>query len=417
MEPLNSQNNNDDSIKIHPNASGGANTVQNFTVHTFADDMKNAGGQINASPTEIKAEPKVVIHPEDKVVMQTLHTYADDVRNAVQNDGVSMAQIVMAEAKKQEAEKRVEEELSPSSPKNKSIILLSVVMVLLAGVSIAGVWYYVANRDKNKTSVEGLHKQTIIPYDKEFAVELDSRERNKLVGGILSSKKQVYEKDVSIVYIPISVKNVSSTTPVSLEMFFSILETRAPSALIRALDGGFMVGLDRSFGGESPFVVFYSDSFSQIYAGMLEWEPAIADDIGDIFFSREDLVEPAASVSTTSTAEIVSNIESTSTIVGTTSNITATAPFSTTTNTVASTTPLIMTENEQKEFKSRYIIANSLKFKDEVLTNRDMRVLRTTSGKVLMYYTFINDKVLLIAKDFRTLDEIVKRLATSQFKQ
>jgi len=412
MEPQNNQNNNnnnDDSIKIHPTA-GGTAPVQTRSIHTFADDMKNAKENKGNTQVNIKPEEKKAISPQDKIVIHPLHTYADDVRNAVQNDGVSMAQIVMAEAKKHEEEKKIEEEISPSSPKNIKIIILSIGIFLLACAAIVGVWYFVSNRDQSLTSSRSQHKQTIIPYDEEFPVELSSLSRNKLIDGILSAKKQSYELNTQVIYIPISTNNGTNTIQINTEAFLSDLETRIPSALLRAFNDSFMVGIDKSFGEMAPFVILSSTSFNQMYAGMLEWEPAIADDLGNLFFTKEDLAEPSVSaVASTSEVASISVFENVSTS-------TASSTFISTSTASASATSSVV-ETEQKEFKSRYIIANSLKFKDEILNNRDMRVLRTDYGKALMYYVFINDKVLLIAKDFRTLDLVIKRLATTEFKQ
>jgi hypothetical protein len=376
---------------------------------------------------EQKHEEKISFRPENNIKISQIHTYADDIKNTVKDEGVSMVKIAMAEAKKQELEKENEEEVSPTSKKNISIILISLLVLIVGIASIAGAWYFFGMKKGRDSSSTLSHRQSIIPYDEEFVVTLDANERKKLITGIESAKKFVYDKNTAIVYIPVFESFGTTTNPINSKTFFSLLETRVPASLVRTFGEIFMFGFNESENQSNPFIIFTADSFSQIYAGMLEWEPAMADDIGDLFFIKEDLLDPVPSpivntASTTPQTFAKQNLEGQAKATTTSTSLVISATTSSTTlknasTSVSTTSTSSVVVEEQKIFKSRYIIANSLKFKDEVLNNRDLRVLRTTSGKVLMYYTFINDKILLIAKDFKTLDEVVKRLATSQFKQ
>ncbi len=479
MEPTeNNQNNNSGKIRINPTLGGGTSSWQkpdgksifNSNVTTPKVEEKivptpnsisssvipapvftsvNSGGiqseNTNLDPREYprmtygeqgQAGNDIKPQSEKKISISPIHTFADDLKNTLQKDDVSMAKIAMAEAKKQEAEKVEEEEVSPTSTKNTSIIIISILIILIACVGVAGALYYLSVNSQKNIPVTNVRIQSIIPYDENTIITLDSNERKSLVDGVDSAKKQKYQKETTVVFLPIFEKNGTSTSMLKTEKFFSILETRIPPALSRTFGENFMAGLNGKVDKNNFFILLSSDSFSQMYAGMLEWEPAMADDIGELFFTKEDLVDPIVPIVSTSSASTTANVATTtqqtliprnlggqasSTALATTSLITASTSTLQTFDKQnlggqASTVPE-MNEIEQKAFKSRYIIANSLAFKDEVINNRDLRVLKTVSGKTLMYYTFINDKFLLIAKDFETLDEIAKRLATSQFKQ
>jgi hypothetical protein len=441
MEPQqtgNNQNNNDE-IKIIPTASGSVPPTSNPVNKAFIPYSQtpavvpvktpepekitlkpNTGMNISS---EQKKDERVVFEPKSKIVISPLRTYADDIKNTINDNGLSMSKIAMAEARKREAQEKIEEEVSPTSNKNKKIIGISLGILLLAVLGVFGAWYFAGVKKAQDIASTPLHMQSIIPYDEEFVVLLDTQERSKIVEGSNSAKKQSYDKNTAVVYIPIMQSSGTTTSPISTEKLLSLLQTRAPLAMVRSLGASFMFGLNRNTGQTNPFLILTSDSFNQMYAGMLEWEPAMADDIGDLFFTKDDLVETPAVASTSDAIKaVVSSSLTVSTSTSATSSL-ITASTSTPQTFAeqnlggqASTVPE-MNFIEQKAFKSRYIIANSLVFKDEVLNNKDMRVLRTTSGKPLMYYTFINDKIVLIAKDFKTLDEVIKRLATSQFKQ
>ncbi len=423
MEPQqtgNSQNNNSDDIKIIPTSSGTISPISNSTTPTFSIYSSAPAFTPSKTPepdkitfkpttgmnisTEEKSDEKIVFEPQGRITISPLHTYVDDIKNTISDKGLSMSKIAMAEAKKRESQEKVEEELSPTSNKNIKIIGASLGILVLGVLGVYGTWYLTGVKKAQDIAAIPVRMQSIIPYDQEFTVTLNTKERSKVVDGVNSAKKQTYDKSTAVVYVPFVENSGTTTSLINTEKLLLLLQTRAPLAMVRSFGQTSMFGLNKNAGQTNPFLILSSDSFNQMYAGMLEWEPAMADDIGDLFFTREDLVEAPVEASTT-TPQTFDN-----------QNLGGQATSTGSSTPAINTVPEI-SYIEQKAFKSRYILANSLVFKDEILNNRDMRVLRTTSGKVLMYYTFINDSVILIAKDFNTLDEVVKRLATSQFKQ
>ncbi|MEI6480495.1 MAG: hypothetical protein WCO12_03180 [bacterium] len=320
-----------------------------------------------------------VIHPEDRITIKPLRTYADDIKNLVANDNVSMIKIAIAEEKKQEQQAKDDENLDPRSKKNINIFLLSGILIVLGCVAFAGVWYFMSEKNVQVTNTAPQKHIAIIPFDEENPIALNTFERKEVVSGLTSSQSKKYEDDTTLIYLPIIDQSGTTTSLVGVERFLSVLQTRAPEALVRALNPQFMFGLDRKGNQYKPFLLLKTDSLSQVYPGMLEWEPAMADDIGDIFFSKNDLIVPVQVSTSTGTG----------------------------TSTSSSTPPV----------EIRNILADSLIFKDELVNNKDIRALRTKDGRLLMYYSFIGDKLVLIAKDFGTIAEISKRLATSQFTQ
>ena len=228
-----------------------------------------------------------------------------------------------------------------------------------------------------------------------FPLYVKDGERREVVDGQKQAIAKPYEKDTSLVYIPVI---GSSTTPVifTAEKFFSLLQTRMSDPLIRAFGSSFMFGLYERSSEKTPYILLKVDSLNQVYAGMLAWEPAMADDIGDIFFSKDELVEEQSAV----TASTVS-----------------TATTSASSTVLASSTSATSTQVIPKSLAPKIILADSLSFRDEVVNNRDIRALRTKGGKLLMFYSFVSDNLLVIGRDFDVISEVSKRLATSQFKQ
>ncbi|MES2213812.1 MAG: hypothetical protein V4465_00250 [Patescibacteria group bacterium] len=70
------------------------------------------------------------------------------------------------------------------------------------------------------------------------------------------------------------------------ETFLALMESHAPSSLIRALDPLFMLGLT----GSNPrhtFIIVKLDSFENAYPGMLNWEKDLPGDLLPLFASKE----------------------------------------------------------------------------------------------------------------------------------
>ena len=396
MEPQQMENNNqnkDNNMDAQntPPAAGGVPLVQEKT-----------------------GETKIQFHPEDKIIVTPLRTYADDVKHAISDDGVSVIKIAMAEAKKQEQEVKDEEEINPQSNKNITIILASFVFIALGVAGVFGVWYFMSsnNNSNGSTAVATEHYKTLIPYDEAFPLVIKDGERREVIDGQKQATAKVYQKETSLVYIPLSNTDTSSIS-FTTEKFLTLLQTRMSDPLVRAFGQNFMFGLYKQGDGTKPYILLNVDSLSTVYAGMLAWEPAMADDIGDIFFSKDELVEQNAVATST-----ILNVATSTPANLVRQDLKGQAATTSASSTVlASSTKATGTQVIPKSSAPKIILADSLSFRDEVVNNRDVRALRTKGGKLLMFYSFVSDNLLVIGRDLNIISEVSKRLATSQFKQ
>jgi hypothetical protein len=84
-----------------------------------------------------------------------------------------------------------------------------------------------------------------------------------------------------------TVSRVALTTtsgrPATAASFFSAIESRAPSALIRSFRDTLEIGGVRANNLVHPYLVLKTDSFDATFAGMLEWEPFISGDLAPLF--------------------------------------------------------------------------------------------------------------------------------------
>jgi hypothetical protein len=146
-----------------------------------------------------------------------------------------------------------------------------------------------------------------------------------------------------------------------------------------------MIGVINANGIESPFLILSVASYSDTFGGMLSWEPTMIQSLNSFI---PTYTSPSA-------PEIIP-------ITMATTSATSTRPVATTTKKVATTTPVIPTPPAQ------------LGFRDEVVSNHDVRVYRDAQGMEVIVYGYWDPKTLIIAHDETAFSELIGRLATSR---
>lgn len=134
---------------------------------------------------------------------------------------------------------------------------------------------------------------------------------------------------------------------VTTSVFLSRIGGRAPEQLVRALDNRFTFGI-YSDTINTPFIVLKTDSYQTAYAGMLTWEPRLAVDMDSIIYRRAYIAG------------------------------TPDAPA------------------------GQYV--------DRIVANRDMRAYVDQTNRVLFYYGFITNELIIIAPNEATIIAVVDRI-------
>lgn len=149
-----------------------------------------------------------------------------------------------------------------------------------------------------------------------------------------------------------------STAGVSV---FSALDTHAPGILTRNIDASkSMAGVVNTASGQSPFFILSVGSYSATFSGMLSWELAMQNDLKALY--------PLYSIPVTATSTATSTQASPNGRIG---------------------------------------------FRDEVVSNHDVRIDRDAAGNSIVLYGYWNQTTLIIARDPAAFAEILGRLATS----
>lgn len=202
----------------------------------------------------------------------------------------------------------------------------------------------------------------------QYKVLTDGFTRGQLITSINTLKtSSVYSADslLNIVLVetdPLSTKDGKKKERlIETSGMFSFLGTRAQPSFMRSLDPQFVLGLHMINGGQ-PFLIFKTGFYDSTFAGMLAWEKTMASDLVGVF-TKEN---PQA----TSTANIGEKLGD---------------------------------WNDT--------------FEDKVVKNKDVRILKDSSGKTILLYSFINKETLIITTNEETFNEIYGRLTISNFKR
>ncbi len=186
-------------------------------------------------------------------------------------------------------------------------------------------------------------------------------EREKITGETSAALLLAINESLSRSLAPNTVRLLyAESETASSTSVFSVLQLSAPDVLLRNINAASsMAGIVSVGDTQSAFFILSVSSYGDTFAGMLQWEPTMVRDMKSLFPQY-----PVQTVSTTS---------------------------------VATSTPPVQPV-----------------FRDEVVSNHDVRLYRDDEGRSILIYGYWNKTTLVIARDQAAFTEIVGRLATSR---
>lgn len=331
---------------------------------------------VAAPVEEKKPEPTQEKNP-------AIRTLQGDIAETVQGRGLSIADIALAEQKKNADSDTPRPK--PHQPTNWWVVG-TIIFVLLTLAIVMGIVYLAP--DTEVPIVEEPLSQTQFPADAKTALDVTgmtfdgfTREiKTRLLGdlnlGTIETVSLLAETNIE----------AGATAILTTNQFFSLIKSRAPARLVRSLEDSFVFGIatvDRPTG----FAMFSTNVFETAFAGMLEWEPYIVEDLP--FIAKEIFVLPPAPVF--------------STPIATTTATTSTNVASSTATTSTPVTPVIPQEKPKAVFK------------DIVIQNEDARAAMLPDGTILLVYSFPDKNTLIITQTKEALTLILQRLSTARF--
>ncbi|MBU3968960.1 hypothetical protein KJ991_01970, partial [Patescibacteria group bacterium] len=245
-------------------------------------------------------------------------------------------------------------------------VLLFVVAIIIIVFSLTG--------SKNTSDVKILPTQREIIFSNETKnIDTARLDKKDIISKILEERRLNTSQLGSITNILITTETAGVTRILSVDEFLNLLEIKLPDFLFRYLGDEFMLGI-HSVRNIEPFLILETSSFENAFAGMLEWEKNMENDLGPIFIenssknkTEDESGNEMALDNSTTTSESFVNIKKT--------------------------------------------------FEDMVIRNKDIRVLKDINGNSKLMYFFPDRKTIVITTNQYTLVEVLDRLVRVKFSQ
>lgn len=242
--------------------------------------------------------------------------------------------------------------------------VLAVLLIVLGG---GGLYAAINYADLGSSKEETLGVPSLILADEKM--ELQGPDYRRELAD--AANQPLVEGNILVTYV-----TSASTTKTGLlnapqpgGALIRLLNLGAPDILMRNVDLASTVGVVSTGEEAHPFFILRVNSFERTFAGMLGWESTMFDDLNPLYPLHMQVAEPQP-VETTGTS-----------------------------------TPILppMPLNNAPQG-----------FTDDVIANRDVRVLRDGAGRTLLLYGYSDKETLVIARDELAFATLVARLTATQ---
>ncbi len=300
--------------------------------------------------------PDTLMPEHKETLVSPLQTYSADFADRVKDTHASAVTILAAEQDAGPApEMPAPAPVKQPMVSNKFLVITGLVLLMigLAGAGIAYVRYQSAIAP---VAVAPTITAPIFVDDRQQV----SGAGDALLGMVQASvARQLSANQVRLLYI-------ATSAPQSV---FALLPTGAPFVVTRNVQPlGSMAGVVNVNGAQSLFFILSVDSYSNTFAGMLQWENTMPRDLVKMYPPYPtDVSQASATTTATTTAKTAPNAPS----------VTA-------------------------------------GFVDATVSNHDVREYLDGQGRVVMVYGYWDQQMLVLARDESAFSEIISRLATSR---
>lgn len=310
----------------------------------------SAPAAVPPPPAKVMAPVPVPPAPQPVAAPAPLHTYKTDFADHIDAKKASTFSVLAAQSDAGTAPRGHLKERGQFT-----IAIVGGLLLILAGGTALFYAFTATNQEP------------IIPYVSNVPSLIFADERVKLEGegGVLmaawvaAAATPLGDGSVRVTYITratTSPEGMPIDTPLPGGNLIAALALPAPEVLIRNVEPTSTVGVVHAKEETRAFFILKVSSYERTFAGMLEWEPRILADL-------EPLYPPYPQVALGTSTPSVTALPS---------------------------------------------------FNDEIIANRDVRILRDTTGKSLMLYGYRDKETLIIARDEAAFTELLERLGASR---
>ena len=339
---------------------------------------------------EIKNEIPQESNTDKTRPLGRVRTYQDAIAEALRSQEMSSAGMLMAEQKKRDNLQKEREDKTLSSPKNKLLMVISIILIIAAVALI--VFAVIKANNRQPADTGSIIKSKYFITEKTIEISSSQLARNTISRIQQASTEPMNNNDIANLVVtkeikadPNSAFDIKVKSPYTSEDFLALISARAPDNIRKSLDPEFLLGSHKVVQNEK-FVLFRVTNYENAFAGMLTWESALARDMEQIFPTE------------IGRAKITTNEE----IIADTVVIDAT----TSTTTLATSTQL--------ESEPQRTIDNTRVWHDRVIRNTDTRALLDESGRVAFFYALIDNEYIFFGSNESTFAEVMRRVRSAK---
>ena len=284
----------------------------------------------------------------NKKEVKVLRTYGSDMVEAVRTNEISVIKIALAEKEKREHEEIIKE---AEGSKSLKIILTIGGIILIAG-AIFGSIYLIQKKKEKDTPIPIINNiETFISYDS--ITKIDASRATNIINfvDLIKADPSPDSPLIKAIFLTTTINKINEN--LSAKNFLAIINSTAPSSLVRSLSDKFLFGKyinDKSAKENDKlayFLIFQTNNYTQTYASMLEWEKTMLRDLFLVFDIK-------------------------------------------------------ITDAKSPLFEQPW--------KDIVINNKDARILYGENGEGILYYVFVNKNNFIVTSSLEALKENINRL-------
>lgn len=297
----------------------------------------------------------------------SFHSYGTDFTDRVDSKSASAFSVLAAE-------QDVAPSSRPTPTKSRTSvvpILAGVVLIVLAGAGSYVAYRYIGAR--TAVPVITLQAPSLIVADEYKKISGTGPDLMRALA--IVANEMLINGNAMVTYIEQPATgdpSVIAGSPAPGGVLIKALSLPAPDLLLRNITDASTVGVIREGGDTRAFFVLKVSSYERTFAGMLTWEPLMERDLG--------LLYPLYASAPMSAASVDLN----------------------TASTTASSTPVALPDTPTASSRGR--------FEDAIVANKDVRILRDTSGRALMLYGYADKETLIIARNEASFAALITRL-------
>lgn len=300
------------------------------------------------------------VDPEKRpqvILQKPIRTYESDVADAMARKKTSVVTMAIAEAEKKTGTESISNK-QPSHAGRKVFMVL--VSLILIAVGLGGGYYLYLQSPlaPQKTITVATQIPSLIAPDSQKIVSFNNLSKEQIVSSVRSAYEQS-EGEIGKIYEIIPTQSISSTTVrFTAQDLIAKMDFDMPDTLKRSLTDRWMLGV---YGGEAqkiPFIILTTDFFQNTFAGMLEWEDSMPEEMAD-FLDYRQKAETNRDMGTSTIAAY---------------------------------------------------FAIKGQFEDRIVRNRDVREFRDGTGDLLLLYSFLDEDTVVISTSESVLGDLIDRI-------